>query len=424
MTGKADTPPFAPFEWLLALRYLRARRKEGFISVIAGFSFIGIMLGVATLIIVMAVMNGFRNQLYEKILGLNGHAVVQPMSGTGPFTDYGDVAKRLAAVDGVHHAVPLIEGQVMVSSPHHALGGLVRGMTEEGIRALPLVANNIVFGSIEGFDNQRGIAVGNRLAQALGVRLGDFVTLVSPRGASTPFGTAPRTRPYRISAIFELGMSEYDRSMLFMPLPEAQRYFSKPDRVDVLELVVDDPEAIDERIVAMKAAIDAPLHYASWRDRNETFFTVLEVERTVMFIILSLIVLVAALNIISGIMMLVKDKGRDIAILRTMGATKGAIMRVFLITGASIGVVGTIAGLILGVVFCFYIEEIRQFVQSLTGTTLMDPKVYYLTRLPADIDVGETTWIVIFALVLTLLATLYPSWRASKLDPVEALRYE
>lgn len=424
MTAKADTPPFAPFEWLLALRYLRARRQEGFISVIAGFSFIGIMLGVATLIIVMAVMNGFRNQLYEKILGLNGHAVVQPMAGTGPFTNYPDIAKRLTAVPGVTHVVPLIEGQVMVSSPHQALGGLVRGMSEEGIRSLPLVANNIVFGSIDGFDQQRGIAVGTRLAQSLGVSLGGYVTLVSPRGASTPFGTAPRTRPYQISAIFELGMSEYDRSMIFMPLAEAQGYFSKPGQVDVLELVVTDPEKIDDKIKAMKATVPAPLHYATWRDRNETFFTVLEVERTVMFIILSLIVLVAALNIISGIMMLVKDKGRDIAILRTMGATKGAIMRVFLITGASIGVVGTLAGLVLGVIFCFYIEEVRQFVQTLTGTTLMDPKVYYLTRLPADIDVGETTWIVIFALVLTLLATLYPSWRASKLDPVEALRYE
>ncbi len=424
MTAKADTSPFAPFEWLLALRYLRARRKEGFISVIAGFSFVGIMLGVATLIIVMAVMNGFRNQLYEKILGLNGHAVVQPMSGTGPFTDYTDVAQRIRAVPGVTHVVPLIEGQVMLSSPHQALGGLVRGMTEDGIRSLPLVASNIVFGTIDGFDTQKGIVVGTRLAQSLGVSVGDFITLVSPRGASTPFGTAPRTRPYRIAALFELGMSEYDRSMVFMPLPEAQRYFSKPDRVDVLELVVDDPERIDEHIETMKASVSAPMHYASWRERNETFFTVLEVERTVMFIILSLIVLVAALNIISGIMMLVKDKGRDIAILRTMGATKGAIMRVFLITGASIGVVGTLAGLILGVVFCFYIEEIRQFVQSMTGTTLMDPKVYYLTRLPADIDVSETAWIVVFALVLTLLATLYPSWRASKLDPVEALRYE
>jgi lipoprotein-releasing system permease protein len=424
MTAKADTSPFAPFEWLLALRYLRARRKEGFISVIAGFSFVGIMVGVATLIIVMAVMNGFRNQLYEKILGLNGHAVVQPMSGTGPFTDYADVAQRIQAVPGVTHVVPLIEGQVMLSSPHQALGGLVRGMTEDGIRSLPLVASNVVFGTIDGFDTQKGIVVGTRLAQSLGVSIGDFITLVSPRGASTPFGTAPRTRPYRIAALFELGMSEYDRSMVFMPLPEAQRYFSKPDQVDVLELVVDDPERIDEYIKTMKASVPAPMHYASWRERNATFFTVLEVERTVMFIILSLIVLVAALNIISGIMMLVKDKGRDIAILRTMGATKGAIMRVFLITGASIGVVGTLAGLILGIVFCFYIEEIRQFVQSLTGTTLMDPKVYYLTRLPADIDVSETAWIVVFALVLTLLATLYPSWRASKIDPVEALRYE
>ncbi len=424
MSKSGATGPFAAFEWLLATRYLRARRKEGFISVIAGFSFIGIMLGVATLIIVMAVMNGFRNQLYAKILGLNGHAVVQRVSGSGPFDDFADVAAKLAKVDGVHHAIPLIEGQVMVSSPVQALGGLVRGMTEEGLKGLPLVADNVVFGTIEGFDTQRGIAVGNRLAQSLGASIGDFVTLVSPRGARTPFGTAPRTRPYRISAIFELGMSEYDRTMVFMPLAEAQRYFSKPDQVDVIEVVTDDPERITERIMDMKKAAPGPLLFTSWRQRNQTFFTVLEVERTVMFIILSLIVLVAALNIISGIMMLVKDKSRDIAILRTMGATRGAIMRVFLITGASIGVVGTIAGFVLGVVFCWNIEDIRQFVQWISGTTLMDPKVYYLTKLPADIDATETAWIVVFALILSVLATLYPSWRASTLDPVEALRYE
>ena len=424
MSEAGSTRPFAAFEWLIAMRYLRARRQEGFISVIAGFSFIGIMLGVATLIIVMAVMNGFRNQLYEKILGLNGHAVVQRTAGTGPFSDYNDVAQKLAAVPGVRHAIPLIEGQVMLSSPVQALGGLVRGMTEPGIRALPLVADNITQGTIEGFDKQRGIAIGSRLSQALGVSLGEFVTLVSPRGARTPFGTAPRTRPYKVTAIFELGMSEYDRSMVFMPLHEAQRYFSKGAQVDVLEIVTDDPEQVARYISGMKQAVTGNYLFTSWQQRNQTFFTVLEVERTVMFIILSLIILVAALNIISGIMMLVKDKGRDIAILRTMGATKGAITRVFLITGASIGVVGTFAGLILGIVFCWHIEEIRQFVQWMTGTTLMDPKVYYLSKLPADIDATETTWIVIFALVLTLLATLYPSWRASKLDPVEALRYE
>ncbi len=423
MSTSTDTAPFAPFEWMLASRYLRARRKEGFISVIAGFSFVGIMLGVATLIIVMAVMNGFRNQLFEKILGLNGHAVVQKI-GSGPFDNYQDIATRLKGVSGVQKAIPLIEGQVMLSSPRQALGGFVRGMTEQGIRGLPLVANNIILGDIKGFDQQRGIAIGSRLANDLGVDLGGIITLVSPRGARTPFGTAPRTKPYRVVAIFELGMSEYDRSMVFMPMQEAQRYFSKGRQVDVIEIVIDHPENIDRRVTAMKAAIGDDYNFVSWRQRNQTFFTVLEVERTVMFIILSLIVLVAALNIISGIMMLVKDKSRDIAILRTMGATKHAIMRVFLITGASIGIVGTIAGLILGIIFCHNIESIRQFVQWLTGTTLMDPSVYYLTRLPADIDVQETAGIVIMALALSILATLYPSWRASKLDPVEALRYE
>ena len=423
MSSSTDTAPFAPFEWMLASRYLRARRKEGFISVIAGFSFVGIMLGVATLIIVMAVMNGFRNQLFEKILGLNGHAIVQKI-GSGPFDNFEDVAKRLRAVDGVQKAIPLIEGQVMLSSPRQALGGFVRGMTEQGIRSLPLVAENIIQGQIDGFDNQRGIAIGSRLANDLGVALGGIITLVSPRGARTPFGTAPRTKRYRVVAIFELGMSEYDRSMVFMPMLEAQRYFSKGPQVDVIEVVIDHPENVDRRVAAMKAALGDDYNFVSWRQRNQTFFTVLEVERTVMFIILSLIVLVAALNIISGIMMLVKDKSRDIAILRTMGATKHAIMRVFLITGASIGVVGTIAGLIIGIIFCDNIESIRQFVQWLTGTTLMDPSVYYLTRLPADIDPQETAGIVIMALVLSVLATLYPSWRASKLDPVEALRYE
>jgi lipoprotein-releasing system permease protein len=404
----------------LASRYLRARRKEGFISVIAGFSFVGIMLGVATLIIVMAVMNGFRNQLFEKILGLNGHAIVQKI-GTGPFDNYAAIADKLKRVEAVKHAVPIIEGQVLLSSPRQALGGFVRGMTEEGLRALPLVSDNVLQGTISGFDEQRGIAVGNRMATELGVALGDVITLVSPRGSRTPFGTAPRTKPYRV---IEIGMSEYDRTMVFMPMAEAQRYFSRGPQADVIELIIDDPERVDSRIAQMQAVVGSGYNFVSWRQRNQTFFTVLEVERTVMFIILSLIVLVAALNIISGIMMLVKDKSRDIAILRTMGATKHAVMRVFLITGASIGIVGTFAGLVLGIVFCWRIEEIRQFVQWLTGTTLMDPKVYYLTQLPADIDPQETASIVIMALVLSVLATLYPSWRASKLDPVEALRYE
>lgn len=418
----AGTAPFAPFEWLLASRYLRARRKEGFISVIAGFSFLGIMLGVATLIIVMAVMNGFRKELFAKILGLNGHVIV--MRVAEPFTDYDEVAKRIAAVPGVKSAMPLIEGQVMISSPAQATGGLVRALSESAIKSLPLVAGNVRFGTFDGFDQQSGIALGSRLASQLRLNIADKVTLITPRGASTPFGTAPRSKQYEVAAIFELGMSEYDRTMIFMPLGEAQRYFAKNGEVDVLELVVDDPEDLTALLPAIRRAGGPGVQVTDWRQRNETFFTVLDVERNVMFIILSLIILVAALNIISGMMMLVKDKGRDIAILRTMGATRGSMMRVFLITGASIGVVGTIAGLILGIVFCWNIEAIREGVAWLTNTRLFDPSVYYLTRLPADLDVRETAMIVAMALALSILATLYPSWRASKLDPVEALRYE
>ncbi len=422
MAETPDTKPFAPFEWLLAGRYLRARRKEGFISVIAGFSFLGIMLGVATLIIVMAVMNGFRKDLFSKILGLNGHIVVYKVGE--PFTDYPDKAAKIAAVPGVTHAIPIIEGQVMVSSTAQALGALVRGIGENDLKSLKLVANNIRGGSLDGFDGSQSIAIGTRLANALYVNVGDTLTLVSPRGAATPFGTAPRSKPYMISAIFELGMSEYDKTMIFMPLKESQRYFSKGDEADVLEVVVDDPERIDDYATAIRAAGGPTINLTDWRQKNETFFTVLEVERNVMFIILSLIILVAALNIISGMMMLVKDKGRDIAVLRTMGASKSSVMRVFLITGASIGVVGTLAGLVLGIIFCWNIESIRQFVSWLTGTAMFDPNVYYLTKLPAEINPVETAWIVFMALALSVLATLYPSWRASKLDPVEALRYE
>ena len=417
-----DTLPFSAYEWMLATRYLRARRAEGFISVIAGFSFTGIMLGVATLIIVMAVMNGFRNELFAKILGLNGHIIVNKIGA--PFEDYDEVAKRIAGVQNVKAAMPLIEGQVMVSSAVQATGALVRGMTEDGLRALPLVADNIRFGSLDGFGQGTGVAIGTRLANMLRVNVGDTITLISPRGAATPFGTAPRTKPYVVAALFEMGMAEYDRTMVFMPLLEAQRYFARGAEVDAIEVVVNHPQNIDNYMREVKRAVGPTNHVSDWRARNETFFTVLEVERNVMFIILSLIVLVAALNIISGLMMLVKDKGRDVAILRTMGATRGAMMRVFLITGASIGVVGTFAGLILGIVFCLNIESIRELVSWMSSTTLFDPNVYYLTRLPADMEPRETATIVGMALVLSVLATLYPSWRASTLDPVEALRYE
>ena len=375
----------------------------------------------ATLIIVMSVMNGFRKEL-SKILGLNGHVIVSKI-GVG-FDDYAEAAQKMAAIAGVRHAMPLIEGQAMISTPAQALAGVVRGLTEGGIKALPLIAGNVRAGTLDGFDGQDGIAIGSRLANSLRVTAGDTVTLVSPRGATTPFGTAPRIKPYRVAAVFEMGMSEYDRTMIFMPLGEAQRYFNRGDTVDVLEVIVDDPENVAPVLADMKQMGIRNLSLSDWRQRNESFFTVLEVERNMMFIILSLIVIVAAFNIISGLIMLVKDKGRDIGILRTMGASKGAIMRVFLITGASIGVVGTLAGALLGIIFCWKIDEIRQFVAWLTNTRLFDPEIYYLTRLPADINPQTTAVIIAMALVLSVLATLYPSWRASRLDPVEALRYE
>ena len=415
--------PFSYFERMVAWRYLRSRRKEAFISVIAGFSFIGIMLGVATLIIVMAVMNGFRGELLSRILGINGHLIVQPMDR--PLDDYEELSKKLSEIEGVSYVLPIVEGQTLASGNRGAgTGALVRGVRPEDITKITLVANNVKQGSFENFAKGEGVAIGSRLAQNLGLAAGDLITLISPDGDVTPIGTTPRVKAYPVDAIFEIGMSEYDASIIFMPLSEAQLYFNSEGAVQSIEIMAKDPDKVGELRVLVEKAADRQILLTDWRERNSTFFSALQVERNVMFMILTLIVLVAALNIVSGLIMLVKDKGSDIAILRTIGATRGMILRIFLMTGAAIGVTGTIAGVVLGILVCLNIERIRQFFSWLSGTVMFNPELYFLSELPAEMNFGETTTVIVMALVLSFLATLFPAWRAAKLDPVEALRYE
>ncbi|WP_182087072.1 lipoprotein-releasing ABC transporter permease subunit [Aureimonas sp. ME7] len=408
---------------MIAGRYLRSRRRDAGVSVIAGFSFVGIMLGVAALIIVMSVMNGFRGELLTRILGVNGHVIMQPIDS--PLTDFDEVAKRVSGVEGVAYTMPLVQGQVLATgAASNSTGALVKGVRGADLQRLTPVAANIQQGTIDNFDTSQGVAIGSRLAESLGLRLGDSITLVSPEGDVTPLGVTPRVKAYPVVAIFEIGLSEYDASYVYMPLGEAQLFFNSEDKAQSIEIFLNDPDRVVSLQGPIEQAAGRPNYTVTWQRMNESFFSALEVERNVMFIILTLIVLVAALNIISGLFMLVKDKGRDIAIMRTMGATRGSIMRVFLITGASIGVAGTLAGFVLGTLFCLNIENLRQFFSWVSGTTLFNPEFYFLSRLPAEIDPSEVVTVVLMAVGLSFLATIFPSWQASKLDPVEALRYE
>ncbi|WP_419898008.1 lipoprotein-releasing ABC transporter permease subunit [Roseomonas sp. USHLN139] len=416
---------FGAFERKVAFRYLRARKGERFVSVIATFSLVGIALGVATLIIVMSVMNGFRQELLGRILGLNGHLAVSA-PGPGGVRDYDQIAASIRQLAGVASATPLVEGQVLLTSEAGgATGGIARGIKPEDLRARPLLAGNIRAGSLDRFEGDDAILIGTRLAQKLGIGVGGKITVVSPQGRNTVIGTVPRLRAYTVVALFEAGMNEYDSSYVFLPLPAAQVYFQMKESVSQIEVFVHNPDnvrAVTREI--LNAPLPFPVRVLDWQNANSSFFAAVQVERNVMFLILTLIIVVAAFNIVSSLIMLVKDKGRDIAILRTMGATRGAVMRIFLICGTSIGVLGTAIGFALGLVFCLNIESIRQALQSLTGTQLFSPEVYFLTRLPAVVNPHEVVQVVLMGLGLSLLATLYPSWRAAKTDPVEALRNE
>ncbi len=413
---------FSAFERLIAFRYLRARRQQGFISVVAFISLIGILLGVATLIIVMAVMNGFRQELLGRILGVNGHVTVYPLETS--LGDYDSLVERLRGLKGVTNVVPQIQAQVMVSQDSNAMGALVRGMKAEDLASRAAIFEDLSPSALERFAKGDGVLVGRRLAEQLRLGPGDQIVLVSPRGNQTVMGTLPRVKAYPIAGLFEVGMYEYDNSFVFMPLADAQQFFHMPDRVNAVELFYNDPDQVTRDRLDLVEALGPGFRTVDWQRANSGFFSAIQVERNVMFLILSLIILVAAFNILSGQYMLVKGKGRDIAILRTMGATRGNILRIFFLSGASVGIAGTVAGVALGVAFADNIAVIQSWLESLIDKRLFPPEVYFLSQVPADVDYLEVVQVVAMAVALSFLAPIFPAWRAARLDPVEALRYE
>ncbi|MBA4792593.1 lipoprotein-releasing ABC transporter permease subunit [Phenylobacterium sp.] len=411
---------------MLAGRYLRAKRSQGGVALISIISFVGIMLAVAVLIIVMSVMNGFRTELLDRTLGFNGHIFVSGGSLVEP--DVQRLAGEIAGLPGVTQAAPLVEAQAMALGQGQISGVVVRGISAADLRATQIVSGNIVRGSLEGFgEGEYGgdlIVIGERLAQTLGVQPGDPLTLISPSGGATAFGFTPQRKTYTVAATFTVGMSEYDQLFIYMPLAQAQLFFGREGVVDVVEIRVADADRAMEMKSQIAELAGPTAIVTDWTQRNASFWNALKVERSVMRLILMLIVAIAAMNIISGLVMLVKNKGRDIAILRTMGAGRGAILRVFFMAGASVGALGTLVGLVLGVLFCLFIGPIQSFVEWVTGAEVFSSDIYYLAHIPAQVDWREVLIIVAWALGVSFVATLPPALRASRLDPVEALRYE
>ncbi len=413
-------------ERLIAFRYLRPSKSDRFVSIITIFSFLGIMLGVATLIVVMAVMNGFRQELFTKILGLQAHITIYAESNgrIDPMPLSPDWVLDIGKIPGVIAAYPIIEGQVMASMQGKSQGVLARGLRAEDYAKKTAFATSITQGSLDALQGEDAIMIGHRLAKQLGAGLGDRINLLSPSGQATAFGTIPRVKSFEVAAIFDVGMYEYDSGFVYMSMENAQGFFNLSGKASRYEILTQDPMRLDMVKNRVFALIPGDYVLVDWQRVHASFFNAIQVERNVMFLILTLIIVVAAFNIVSGLVMLVKDKSKSIAVLRTMGATRGMIVRIFFISGASVGVIGTLCGILLGVTFALNIETVRQAIESLSGAELFAAEIYFLSKLPAQIDWSEVLSVTLMALSLSFLATIYPSLRAARLDPVETLRYE